>query len=191
MPLSLRDGHEAAGISRCSRWRGCGVAAGGASAAASDAGDRVPRPPYGWTRSRSVCAHPVRAYKESGYVEGENVAIVYRFAENPDRSASRTGGRSGSPAGRRDRHVRQVSATFAAKAATTTIPIVFITGDDPVRQGLVASLARPGGNLTGNRFFFNRANRKAAGTPARAGARSSSCGRDRQSGRRFRWLSPR
>ena len=85
--------------------------------------------------------------KETGYVEGENVAIVYRFAENqverlPEQAA--------------DLVRRQVAVivtfangSLAAKAATTTIPIVFIAAEDPVKVGLVATLARPGGNLTG------------------------------------------
>ena len=91
--------------------------------------------------------------KDVGYVEGENVTIIYRWAENqvdrlPDLAAELV---------RRPVAVIVASGgpnvVFAAKAATTTIPILFLTAEDPVRLGLVASLARPGGNLTGINFL--------------------------------------
>lgn len=106
--------------------------------------------------SPDVLADRLRAFrqglKEAGYVEGENVTIVYRFAENqtdrlPELAAELV-----------RRQVNVIAAfspvgVFAAQAATKTIPIVFGVNEDPVRLGLVASLARPGGNATGINFF--------------------------------------
>jgi putative ABC transport system substrate-binding protein len=102
-------------------------------------------------------AEPLRGLrqglKESGYVEGENLAIEYRWADNqmerlPELAAELVRRRvaliitTGGP-----------SSALSAKAATTAIPIVFNIGDDPVRVGLVDSIARPGGNLTGVSFL--------------------------------------
>jgi putative tryptophan/tyrosine transport system substrate-binding protein len=91
--------------------------------------------------------------KETGYVEGDNVTILYRWAENQlDRLTAHA-----SELARRSVAVVVASGgtpvALRAKAAITTIPIVFIAGEDPVRLGLVASLARPGGNLTGINVF--------------------------------------
>jgi putative tryptophan/tyrosine transport system substrate-binding protein len=93
--------------------------------------------------------------KEAGFAEGENLSVVYRWAENrldrlPELAAELV-----------RRQVAVIVATggpssaFAAKATTTTIPIVFLVGEDPAKLGLVSSLARPSGNPTGINMFAN------------------------------------
>jgi len=85
--------------------------------------------------------------KEAGFVAGQNVAIEYRYAENQrDRLPALVAELLGIPVAVL---VVNSGAAAAAKAATTTVPIILVAGADPVKDGLVASLNRPGGNITG------------------------------------------
>jgi putative ABC transport system substrate-binding protein len=128
---------------------------GGGAAAAWPLAARAqqPMPVIGLLDPNAPDAFPRRlpafrqGLKDAGFVEGENVAVVYRYAEDqierlPELAAELS---------RRQVTViaTRSSGAFAAKAATSSIPIVFVLAEDPVRRGLVASLARPGGNLTG------------------------------------------
>ena len=104
-----------------------------------------------------------RGLSETGHVEGRNLTIEYRFAENRhDRLPALAAERGG-------RRVAVIAATgggasiLAAMAATKSIPIVFTTGGDPVKEGYVASLNRPAGNVTGVSWFSNLVAGKALG----------------------------
>jgi len=108
-------------------------------------------------QSPDTSADRLRAFrqglKDTGYVEGENVAITFGWAEN---QIAQLPGLAAELVRRRVAVIATtggVAPALAAKAATTTIPIVFAVPEDPVRVGLVASLAQPGGNLTGVNFF--------------------------------------
>jgi ABC-type uncharacterized transport system substrate-binding protein len=114
-------------------------------------------PVVGFLRSSALSesTHLVTAFrqglKQAGFIEGQNVAIEFHSAEEPDGQLSALVA---------DLIRRQVNvivgdspSAFVAKASTRTIPFVFATGSDPVRDGLVVSLSRPGGNFTGVVFF--------------------------------------
>src|SRR6516162_10659657 len=110
--------------------------------------------------SASYLAALRQGLSETGYVEGQNLRIEYRWAE---------GNYARLPALATDLVRRKVDviatgggppAALAAKDATSTIPIVFVVGTDPVELGLVASLARPGGNLTGASMLMTALNPK-------------------------------
>jgi putative tryptophan/tyrosine transport system substrate-binding protein len=93
---------------------------------------------------------------ETGYIDGQNVAIEYRWAEG---SYDRLPALAADLVGRKVDVIAtsgaSINAIFAAKSATSTIPIVSVMGADPVATGLVTSLARPGGNLTGVSFLVD------------------------------------
>ena len=127
--------------------------------------------------SIEAAAYRVTAFRqglnEAGYVEGRNLAVEYRWVEGrydliPEMVADLNRRRVAviaTPA--------STAAGLAVKAATT-VPIVFGVGTDPVKLGLVASLSRPGGNITGVNFFTADLGREAVGIAERARAASQS-----------------
>src|SRR5262249_10946818 len=157
------EGHMASHIGR----RKFLATLGGAAAAWPLAARAQPRamPVVGFLRSGTLPYDRVTAFrqglKEAGFVEGQKVAIEYRSDESQTERL---------PLLVADLLRRQVAlivgntaSALAAKAATATVPIVFATGGDPVRDGLVATLNRPGGNVTGISFVSAEVGAKQLG----------------------------
>src|SRR5215475_13379623 len=116
-------------------------------------------PVVGYVRSTTAAgvAHFEAALRqglnEAGFVEGQNVAVEYHYADDrADRLSALIADLVRRPV---NVIVGNLLPALAAKAATATVPIVFVTGTDPVRDGLVASLNRPGGNVTGVSFLVS------------------------------------
>jgi putative tryptophan/tyrosine transport system substrate-binding protein len=133
---------------------------GGAAAWVSPARAQEPRRVIGVLGSAASGAFPgaeaafIQGLKDTGFIEGKNISIEWRWAEGQYNRLSSLAGELVA------RNVSvffayDVPSAFAAKAATKTIPIVFVTGADPVKLGLVDSLNQPGGNLTGVSNFIS------------------------------------
>jgi hypothetical protein len=138
--------HEKTRLHHAPRRRGGCVAARRKRAAGGDAGDWVPRLRLVGER-RGYKSAVLEGLSEAGYIENQNVTIEYRYAEGQFERLPRLA------ANLVKRGVSVIIASprteVAAKSATATIPIIFMSGSDPVRAGLVTSLSRPTENLTG------------------------------------------